>query len=112
MDQHVTFHKRSIPRGKFRYPKLSDPFNFESPLGVKTDKVADIARFPNTEDIGELMFAIHADQKRENRHGFLKILSIIKLLARQSVALRRHGNGNNTHFIYLLKCCKNGKTKK
>ena len=40
------------------------------------------ARFSNTEDIEELMCDIHAGQKRENKHCFLKILSSVRLLAR------------------------------
>ena len=45
-------------------------------------KDAHRARFSNTEDKEELMCDIHAGQKRENKHFFLKILSSVRLLAK------------------------------
>ena len=53
--------------------------------------------------IEELMCDIHAGQKRENKHCFLKIFSSVRLLARQSESLRGHSNDSNSNFIQLLK---------
>ena len=36
------------------------------------------------------------DQKRENRHCFLKILSSVRFLAKQSVSLKGHSNDSNS----------------
>ena len=54
-------------------------------------------------DIGEMLSRGHAQEKSENRHCFLKILSSIHFLARQGIALRGDGDEADSNFVQLLK---------
>ena len=54
-------------------------------------------------DIGEMLSKEHADQKRDNRRCLLKVLSNIRFLARQGIALCVDGDEKDSIFIKLLK---------
>ena len=56
-----------------------------------------------TRDIGEQLSQIHSQEKATNRRMFLKILSSIRYLARQGLALRGDGDEHNGNFLQLLK---------
>ena len=56
-----------------------------------------------TRDIGEQLSQIHCQEKATNRRMFLKILSAIRYLARQGLALRGDGDEQNGNFLQLLK---------
>ena len=51
---------------------------------------------------GESLSTLQAEQKRENRHCFVTILSNVKFLARQGLALRGDGNTKYSNFLQLL----------
>ena len=51
-------------------------------------------------DIGEMLSSQHAQQKTQNRDCFLEIVSNLKFLARQGIALRGDVDSN---FIHLMK---------
>ena len=42
-------------------------------------------------------------EKKENRERLLKILSNIRFLARQGMALRGDGDGSNSSFVQIMK---------
>ena len=56
-----------------------------------------------TKDIGEQLSQIHRQEKATNRRMFLKILSSIRYLARQGLALRGDGDEQDGNFLQLLK---------
>ena len=56
-----------------------------------------------TRDIGDSLSTQTADQKRERRQCFLKILSNVKFLARQGLPLRGDGDETDSNFVQLLK---------
>ena len=54
------------------------------------------------QDIGELLDASIQSEKALNRLMFKKILQNLCYLARQGLALRGHGSGENSNFTHLL----------
>ena len=56
-----------------------------------------------TRDIGEQLSQIHRQEKATNRRMFLKILSSIRYLARQGLALRSDGDEQDGNFLQVLK---------
>ena len=56
-----------------------------------------------TKDIGNLLSKEHATSKRRNRAAFYHILSSIRYLARQGLAIRGHGDDSDGNFIQLLR---------
>ena len=55
-----------------------------------------------TKDIGEQLSQQHAKEKESNRKMLLKILSSIKYLARQGLALRGDGDEADSNFLQFL----------
>ena len=56
-----------------------------------------------TRDVGKLLSSAHAREKEVNRHCLLKILTDLRLLARQGCAIRGHSGENDGNFHRLLK---------
>lgn len=56
-----------------------------------------------TKDVGELLSQAHAAEKKQNRECLLKILSNIRFLARQGLALRGDGDESDSNFVQILK---------
>lgn len=56
-----------------------------------------------TRDVGEQLSQIHRQEKATNRRMFLKILSSIRYLAQQGLALRGDGDEQDGNFLQLLK---------
>ena len=54
-------------------------------------------------DVAEMLSREHAEQKKDNRQCLLKILSNLRFLARQGIALRGDGDEKDSNFIQLLK---------
>ena len=54
------------------------------------------------QDIGELLDASTQNEKALNRCIFKRILQNLCYLARQGLALRGHGSGDNNNFTQLL----------
>ena len=54
-------------------------------------------------DVGEMLSSQHAQQKKQNRDCLLKIVSNLKFLARQGIALRGDGGDADSNFIQLMK---------
>ena len=54
-------------------------------------------------DVAEMLSREHAEQKKDNRQCLLKILSNLRFLARQGIALRGDGDEKESNFIQLLK---------
>ena len=57
----------------------------------------------SVKDIAETLQSELTKQKMENRQMLLKILSNIRFLARQSIAVRGDGDEENSNFIQLFK---------
>ncbi|XP_065191926.1 zinc finger MYM-type protein 1-like [Sycon ciliatum] len=55
-----------------------------------------------TSDVGELQSAQHAAEKEKNRKMFMLMLSNVRFLARQGLALRGDGDETNSNFIQLI----------
>ena len=55
-----------------------------------------------TKDIGELLSEAHSKEKRDNRECLLKILSSVRFLARQGLALLGDGDESDSNNIQLL----------
>ena len=55
-----------------------------------------------TRDIGEMLSQQHAKEKEGNRKILLKILSNVRFLARQGLALRGDGDESDSNFMQLL----------
>ena len=55
-----------------------------------------------TKDVGELLVTQLAREKEHNRKMFLKIISSIRFLSRQGMALRGDRNDENSNFLQLL----------
>ena len=49
-------------------------------------------------DVGEMLSSQHAQQKKQNRDCLLKIVSNLKVLARQGIALRGDGGDADSNF--------------
>ena len=56
-----------------------------------------------TRDVAESLSAHHKHEKIKSRQCFLKILSTIRFLGRQGLALRGHGNESDSNFTQLMK---------
>ena len=56
-----------------------------------------------TADVGESLSAIHKQEKEQARYMLYKIISSIRYLARQGLALRGGGNDANSNLIQLLR---------
>ena len=54
-----------------------------------------------TTDIGELLSEAHSKEKRDNRECLLKILSSVRFLARQGLALRGDGDESDSNYMQL-----------
>ena len=54
-------------------------------------------------DCAEMLSSQHVKEKAENRQMLLKILSSLRFLARQGLALRGSGGGEDSNFIQLMK---------
>ena len=54
-------------------------------------------------DVGEMLSTEHQREKQTNRGMLLKIISCVKYLARQGMALRGDGEEENSNFIQALK---------
>ena len=54
-------------------------------------------------DVGEMLSREHAQEKSENRQCLLRILSNIRFLSRQGLALRGDGDEVDSNFMQLLK---------
>ena len=66
-------------------------------------KAAHSALLPGTADVGELLYDVHSEQKKENRQFLMKIISDLRYLARQAEPFRGSKDDNNSNFIQLLK---------
>ena len=56
----------------------------------------------NTKDVGESLTQQHKEEKKQNRASLLKILSSLKYLARQGLAMRGDGSDEDSNFKQLL----------
>ena len=56
-------------------------------------------------DVAEMLSKEHAAQKKDSRQCLLKILSNLRFLSRQGIALRGDGNESDSNFVQLLKLC-------
>ncbi|XP_056003508.1 zinc finger MYM-type protein 1-like [Ostrea edulis] len=56
-----------------------------------------------TKDVGEMLSVSHANDKKVNRQCLLKVLSSIRFIARQGLALRGDGDDSESNYIQLLK---------
>ena len=54
-------------------------------------------------DVGEMLSSHHSQQKKDNRECLLKILSNLKFLARQGLALRGVDDDKDSNFMQLMK---------
>ena len=64
---------------------------------------AENSYFAATTDIGEMCSSQHSKDNHDHRVCFLKILSNIRFLGRQGLALRGAGDGSNSNFVQLFK---------
>ena len=58
-------------------------------------------------DIGEQLSNQVASEKRDNRQCLLKVLSNLRYLARQGIAIRGDGDESNSNFMQLLRLRQN-----
>ena len=56
-----------------------------------------------TRDVAESLSAQHKREEIKSHKCFLKILSTIRFLGRQRLALRGHGNESDSNFTQLVK---------
>ena len=54
-------------------------------------------------DIGEQLSNQVTSEKQDNRQCLLKVLSNLRYLARQGIAIRGDGDDSNSNFIQLLR---------
>ena len=54
-------------------------------------------------DCAEMLSTQHAKEKGDNRHMLYKLLSNIRFLARQGLALRGNGQEEDSNFVHLMK---------
>ena len=54
-------------------------------------------------DIGEHLSTLVATEKQDNRQCLLKVLSNLRYLARQGIAIRGDGDETNSNFMQLLR---------
>ena len=69
----------------------------------KDSAVVDVDLLSFVKDIAETLQSELTKQKMEYRQMLLKILSNIRFLARQSIAIRGDGDEENSNFIQLFK---------
>ena len=62
-----------------------------------------VAAIFNTVDIGEILSSQHAREKQVNREYLLKVMTTLRFLVRQGLALRRDGDKKDLNFYRLLK---------
>ena len=94
-----------ISRGFSNWKKAVAKFEGHEGSKCHKESVFKIVTMPST--MGNVAASLSKQcekEKIENRHCFLKILSTVKLLARQGLALRGlHGDETNSNFIQFLK---------
>ena len=59
----------------------------------------------STVDVEDMLNQQAANEKQQNRDCFLKILSSMRFLARQGLALRGDGDESNSNLHQLLRLC-------
>lgn len=68
------------------------------------DAVLKVVTLPaTTKNVGESLSNLHAQEMKENRQCFLKLLGNAQFLARQALPFRGHGDGSDSNFIQLFK---------
>ena len=79
---------------------------FNSHLASRCHKEAvEADKLPGqTGNVGERLVTEHEQQKAESRTMFRRILQTLHFLAREGLALRGHGNRNDSNFTQLLHC--------
>ena len=58
--------------------------------------------FATTQDVGEQLVRQLTAEKTQNRKMLLKIISCVRYLAQQELALRGDGDERNSNFLSLL----------
>ena len=62
-----------------------------------------VAAISNTDDIGEMLSSQYAREKQVNREYLLKVMTTLRFLALQDLALRGDEDEKDSSFYQLLK---------
>lgn len=93
-----------ITRGYVNWKNATAAFKAHEISSCHKEAVAKLITLPaSTRDVGESLSAVVATQKSLNRACFMKVLSSIRYLARQGLALR--GDDDSDNFTQMLKLC-------
>lgn len=76
-------------------------FNKHETSVIHKTAVDVVVTIPKTGDVGGMLSAAHALEKKANQYLF-KLIQNIKFLARQGIALRGDGDEKKSNFLQLL----------
>ena len=102
--EHQTWELAFISKGFNNWKDASVKFKEHESSNCHKDSMIVTVDLPSSvKDIAETLQRELTKQKSENRQMLLKILSNIRFLARQSIAIRGDGDEENSNFIQLFK---------
>ena len=104
--QHQVLHKRGDPafvrNGFSNWKDATVSFRKHEASAVHTDAVQATLAPKTCPDVAEMLSSELARQKADNRQCLLKILSNLRFLARQGLAIRGSGDDKDSNFTQLL----------
>ena len=91
-----------ISKGFTYWKDATSAFNKHLASCCHREALASLRVRSETRDVGELLSTQHKQEKATNRAMLQKVLENLCSLARQGLALRGHGDGEDSNFIQLL----------
>ena len=92
-----------ISRGFVNWKDATVKFSLHLSSTCHKEAVLKMVTMPSSSNnVGELLSSQLAKEKLERRQCFLKILSIIRFLARQGLPFRGHGEEHDSNFLQLM----------
>ena len=93
-----------MTNGFFDWKDASRAFRKHEQSKIHREAVEAVVTLPNTtKDVGESLSRAHRLEKEHARNMLAKIVSGVRFLARQGLALRGDGNDEDSNLVQLLK---------
>ena len=98
----MTFTQPS--RGDTHWKNVPEAFTKHTLSNTHAEAVEKLITLPaTTKDVGELLSATDAKEKEESRKHFMQIISPLKYLARQNLAMRGADTKEDSTLVQLMK---------
>ena len=93
-----------VAKGFTNWKDATVKFGLHDSNKCRKEAVLKILTLPSTTvSVADMLSEQSKREKLDRRHCFLRVLTSLKFLARQGLALRVHGDESDSNFIQLLK---------